>query len=205
LKNFKFITTTYYTKIMFILDMIQRNNKITQMKIAKAIGTGDAIINRYIKDLCYRGYIGKIGKNNRNMQYKLTEKGRNYFEELYLTYLFELMLVYRETKKPLVDFTQKVYKEGIKTVLLYGAGEVINVAIETLEDANFKIIGIVDDSPQKQGKLIYGYSVIPSEEISKQSFDAIIITSFSYRNAISERIKNMNVNKPVIMFGIQQI
>jgi len=205
LKNFKFLTTTYYTKIMFILDMIRQDNKITQMKIATTIGTGDAIVNRYIGDLCNKKYVEKIGKNSRNMQYKLTKKGRRYLEELYLTYLFELMLIYRDAKKPLLSFAKSIYEKGIKSVLLYGAGEVINVAIEILEDANFKIIGIVDDSPQKQGKLIYDYSVIPSEEIPKQSFDAIIITSFSYRNAISKRIKNMNVNKPIIMFGIQQI
>ena len=205
MKNFKFLTTTYYTKIMFILDMIRQDNKITQMKIATTIGTGDAIVNRYIGDLCNKKYVEKIGKNSRNMQYKLTKKGRRYLEELYLTYLFELMLIYRDAKKPLLSFAKSIYEKGIKSVLLYGAGEVINVAIEILEDANFKIIGIVDDSPQKQGKLIYDYSVIPSEEIPKQSFDAIIITSFSYRNAISKRIKNMNVNKPIIMFGIQQI
>ena len=201
MKNFKFLSTTYYTKIMFILKIIHNNHEVTQMDIAKSIGTGDAIVNRYIKDLCANKYLEKKGKNNRNIKYILTRKGDKYLEELYLTYLFELILMYKQAKEPLVDFVKNIWNENIKTVLLYGAGEVVNVAIEIIKSNGLKIAGIVDDSIIKQGKSIENYLVISSKEISKRNYDAIIITSFSYRKEILQNIKDLDINKPVMMFG----
>ena len=62
-------------------------------------------------------------------------------------------------------------------------------------------LNTVDDSIIKQGKLIENYLVISSKEIPKQNYDAIIITSFSYRKEILHNIKDLDINKPVMMFG----
>lgn len=77
-----------------------------------------------------------------------------------LTLLFGYRIVY-----PALSFWFKREKEAGENVLIYGAGESGTLTLLNLLNSpnkDLRVIGFLDDNPELEGKLIYGYPVLGS-------------------------------------------
>ena len=78
----------------------------------------------------------------------------------------------------------------------------MEVAFICLHEINLELIGIIDDSNDKQGKKIFGFSIQDPGLIKVLKPDVILVTSIRYRDKI---IKSLNKNKELSMINICSI
>ncbi len=82
-------------------------------------------------------------------------------------------------------------KYDIEDLILYSAGEVTELLLHALQETSMQLLAIADDDPARQVKELFGYPIISREEIQQYRPDAVIITTFRYRQEIYEKIKDL--------------
>jgi len=204
LKNLRFFNPTSDLKILLLLEQIQNSNKITQGKLAHYIQSAPSMINTYIKQLEREGFLVKNKKTKRNVEYLITKKGMDRKNYLLVTYMNELIELYNLTKINIELFVKKLIKRNYKNCVFYGAGETAKVIINVLNnmpELNFKLMFLIDDDINKQGKRFIDYDVVSCEDIGKYDIDVIVITSCVYEKEIRNKLRNMNYpEKKIISF-----
>ena len=195
LKNLRFFNPTSEFKILLLLEQIQNSNKTTQDKLAHYIHSAPSMINTYIKQLEKEGFLVKNKKTKRDVEYIITKKGIDRKNYLLVTYMNELIELYNSTKINIELFVKNLIKRNYKNCIFYGAGETAKVIIKVIKDMpelNFKLLFLVDDDINKQGKRFMGYDVVSCEDIGKYDVDVIVITSCVYEKEIRKKIKKLN-------------
>ena len=193
-KNLRFFNTTSEFKILLLLEQIQNSNKITQNKLAQYIHSAPSMINTYIKQLEKEGFLVKNKKTKRNVEYIITKKGVDRKNYLLVTYMNELLELYNLTKINIELFIKNLIKRNYRNCVFYGAGETAKVIINVLNDMpklDFKLLFLIDDDINKQGKKFEGYDVVSNVSIKKHDIDAIIITSCVYEKEIRNKLKKL--------------
>jgi DNA-binding MarR family transcriptional regulator len=187
LNNIKFLLPTEKIKKLLLLEQIEKNSNVTQAKLSEYIYSAPSMVNNYIKTLEKDGLLVKNKKSKRNVEYFITKKGLHKKNYLLVTFMNELIELYNLTKENIEIFIKKMEIQGIKNVVFYGAGETAKVIIKVLKDMpdiNIKLLFLVDDDKEKQGKKFEGYKVYKPKNIENQNIDAVIITSCVYGNEI---------------------
>ncbi len=195
LGNLRFFNPTSELKILLLLEQTQNSSNITQGKLAHYIHSAPSMINAYIKQLEREGFLIKNKKTKRNVEYVITKKGINRKNYLLVTYMNELIELYNLTKINIELFVKKLIKRNYKNCVFYGAGETAKVIIKVIKDMpklDFKLMFLVDDDINKQGKKFEGYDVVSNVSIKEYDIYAIIITSCVYEKEIRDKLKNMN-------------
>ena len=195
LKNLRFFNPTSELKILLLLEQIQNTNNITQDKLARYIHSAPSMINTYIKQLEKEGFLVKNKKTKRNVEYVITKKGIGRKNYLLVTYMNELIELYNLTKINIELFVKNLIKRNYKNCVFYGAGETAKVIIKVIKDMpklDFKLMFLVDDDINKQGKRFMGYNVVSCGNIKKYNVDAIVITSCVYEKEIRDKLMKLN-------------
>ena len=204
LKNLRFFNPTSEFKILLLLEQIQNSNKITQDKLAHYIHSAPSMINTYIKQLEKECFLVKNKKTKRDVEYIITKKGIDRKNYLLVTYMNELIELYNLTKINIELFVKNLIERNYKNYVFYGAGETAKVIIKVIKDMSkldFKLLFLVDDDINKQGKRFMGYDVVSCEDIGKYDVDVIVITSCVYEKEIRNKLRNMNCpDKKIINF-----
>ena len=194
LKNLRFFNPTSELKILLLLEQIQNSNKITQYKLAHYIHSAPSMINAYIKQLEREGFLVKNKKTKRNVEYIITKKGIERKNYLLVTYMNELIELYNLTKINIELFVNNLIKRNYKNCVFYGAGETAKVIIKVMKDIpklDFKLMFLVDDDIDKQGKEFEGYVVVSNANIKNHDIDVIVITSCVYEKEIRDKLKKL--------------
>lgn len=207
IKDIKFFTPTAELKELAILQFIETNEDTTQKELGEIANAAPSMINVYINDYEENGYIVRQYLSSKIVKYKITQAGIRRKNFLLITYLHELMKLYKLAKENIERFLKNLEDKGYKNILLYGAGEVAETILSVIRDREniikLNIVGIIDDDMKKQGKIILGYKIISSDMIKKYNHDAIVITSYTYEDKIRKRMEEVGYDedKVVRFFG----
>lgn len=208
LENLRFFNPTSELKILLLLEQIQNSNEITQDKLAHYIHSAPSMINTYIKQLEREGFLVKNKKTKRNVEYIITKKGIDRKNYLLVTYMNELIELYKLTKINIELFVKNLIKRNYKNCVFYGAGETSKVIIKVIKDMpklDFKLMFLVDDDINKRREKFEGYDVVSNVSIKKYDIDAIIITSCVYEKEIRNKLRKINYSeeKVISFFDIE--
>ena len=207
LKNLRFFNPTSKLKILLLLEQIQNSNKITQDKLAHYIHSAPSMINTYIQQLEKKGFLVKNKKTKRNVEYIITKKGIDRKNYLLVTYMSELIELYNLTKINIELFVKNLIKRNYRNCVFYGAGETAKVIITVMKDMpgiDFKLMCLVDDDINKQGRRFLGYDIFSYEDIIKFDVDAVVITSCVFENEIRDKLRKLKYpdEKIIVFFDV---
>lgn len=191
IKNIKFFTPTAELKELTILQHIENSEDTTQKELAELVNAAPSMINVYINDYEEKGYIIREYISTKTVKYKITSAGVRRKNYLLITYLHELLKLYRLAKENIEGFLEKLEDKGYRNILLYGAGEVAETILSVIRDrgaSRLNIAGIIDDDEAKKNKKLLGYKIISRDDIEKYNHDAIVITSYTYEDDIRRRL-----------------
>lgn len=191
----KFFNSTSELKELLLLEHIEKKPDTTQKEIAKIINGAISMVNVYIDNLEEKNYLYRNYKSAKTVYYNITPEGIKRKNYLAITYLQELLELYKLAEENVENFLLTIENKGYKNILLYGAGEVAETIMGVIngrDSENLHVVAIVDDNREKQGIKLLGYSIISGEEISKYDHDGIIITSYSFEDDIIKRLKELN-------------
>lgn len=202
-KNNFFIATKMHKEFL-ILDFMHNNEYVSQRLLSHELEISLAMINHYINTFMENGYINKVKIESNLFHYQITKSGIKRMNLLNLDYLKATQVLYFDATINLINFFNKIVALGFKKILLYGAGEVAEIIIQTINIQNIKdleIVAIIDDLPSKQNSMFGGVPVISKNEIDLFNHDGVLISSFSGSEKIEHSLSLMGYdNRNIIKF-----
>lgn len=190
----KFFSPTSDLKELLLLQHIEKNPDTTQKEIAKVIDGAPSMVNVYVDNLEEKNYLIREYKSTKTVYYKITSEGIKRKNYLAITYLHELLELYRLAEENIESFLFKLEDKGYRNILLYGAGEVAETILGIINrrtDKPLRVLALVDDDIDRQCKKLLGYKIISREEIKKYEHDGIVITSYTFEDSIRKMLYKM--------------
>jgi len=185
-----FLKPTEDLRNLQLLEEISRDSGASQRKLSERLGVALGVTNACLKKMVNKGYIKIKGINHKRISYYLTPDG--FSEKTRLTYHFLEYTVhyYIDLKKNLSEKLEFISKQGVKRVVFYGAGDVMEVAYVTIGGTGLELIGIIDDFKCEGGNKIFGFEIKGLEGIKELNPDAIVVTSIRYKDKIIDKINS---------------
>lgn len=156
------------------------------------------MVNNYIKCLKEEGVITVSGETNRTLSYHLTKHGQNELRESLLAYSCEIVQLYSAVKCEITQILNGFYREGIRTLVLFGVAETAEVVFAAIKNSPLVVIGVVDSDPTKQGNSFNGLIVQEPQKMEEINPDAVVITSFGKQDEIHECIRQLVGDKIMV-------
>ena len=191
----KFITPTTFSRRLSVLLSIQNEPQVSQHKIAKCTQLSSSMVNNYIKRLRHEGIISVQGDTNRTQSYHLTPQGRNELRESLLLYSAEIVQLYSSVKRQISEMLNGFYKEGIRTLVLFGVAETAEVVHAAIKDTALVVIGVVDSDSAKHGRPFNGLIIQAPDLVRQIRPDAVLITSFARQDEIHNDLQKLIGNE----------
>jgi DNA-binding MarR family transcriptional regulator len=159
---------------LLLLTEVERDGAVTQRSLASKLGVALGLTNLYLKRLARKGYIKITTIPSHRVRYLLTPQG--FAEKSRLTYLYmEYSLShYRDMRARLREALSQAANNGAKRVVIYGTGELAEMAYLSLREMHMTLVGFVDDNQQEA---FLSYPVWPPEVLSEWKFDAVLLAN----------------------------
>ena len=160
--------------ILRLMGEIERDSSPSQRELSRRLNLSLGLVNTFLKRLVTKGYF-KVKTMPRNrVKYFLTPKGLARKSRLTVEYLRYSVDFQREIKKLLLGKYLEMGKNGVNSLLFYGAGEVAELAYLYLQLTNIRLTGIVDDT--RSGRDFFGYRVASLVRLHRTDWDMVLLT-----------------------------
>ena len=202
LNNNTFFKPTPLYKEFMILDLIEKNKDITQREISEQIGVAVSMVNNYLDEYEEKGLIKRKYLSTKTVEYFVTKKGVEHKKILNISYLNDSLKIFKSASADIVEFLNQIIKKGFKKILLYGAGEVAEILLQTItveSNIPIEIVGVIDDDISKQNTLLIGYSILPIKSIEVYAHDGILISSYTNKEIIMKKLLKQNYDRKKIL------
>jgi FlaA1/EpsC-like NDP-sugar epimerase len=198
-----FKPTPLYKEFM-ILDSIEKNTNITQREMSSIIDASVSMVNYYLDEYETKGYIVRNYQSTKSVEYFITKIGLERKKYLNIGYLKSSQNLYNSAKENIVKFLNQIKEKGFKNILLYGAGEVTELLLHTIntsKNIDVYAIAIIDDDLKKIGTFIFNTKVISKDYINKIEHDGILISSYTNKDIMKNNLKEIGYsNNKIIEF-----
>ena len=158
-----------------ILKEIAANARITQAELARRSSLSVAMVNNYMKDLCGTGLLEYHRKTTKSVTYHLTPSGTHQLEALQLELIDEMVDMFVAAKEQIRARIVSQAQAGVQRVILFGSGNLAQLAFHALELTGTKILGVCDDNPAAVGGDFCGREVLSPSQIRFLAPDAVIV------------------------------
>jgi len=155
-----------------ILEEIEQDDTISQRTLSHKINISVGLVNRFVKRLVEKGYFKATTIPSHRIKYILTPKGMTEKTRLTYEYLRYSVKFYKELKESLQEALSEIRMNGVDTILLYGSGEIAELAILFSNVNEIEISGIIDD---EGGGSCLEINISDLSNINNFRFDAILI------------------------------
>lgn len=168
------------------LDEIERDQHISQRRLARQLGVALGLANAIVKRLIKKGYL-KITTLPRNrIKYLLTPAGMLAKSRLSYEFLRYSISYISDIRTRYARIFQHLANQGASRIIFYGAGEGAEVAFICLQEYPLKLVGIVDDQDGDQRCL--GRRVLPLSKLPTLQFDSLVITRLDSLQEARDRL-----------------
>jgi len=174
-----------------ILEEIDKDCTLSQRDLAKALNISLGSINLFIKRLEKRGYFDITTLSKRKVKYSLTPKGIAEKKRLTYEFIHYSSGFYRNIRKKLQTLFQMIAQQGVRRIVLYGAGDLAEIAYVSLQETPIHMIAVVDDD--KSGQILLGFPILASSSLSSLLFDRILVTQTEATMKALERIAEKHI------------
>lgn len=190
-RKYRFIKPSREYREISILTEIANDPYASQRALARESSLSLAVLNEYLDDLVSRGLVEIEGASPRNYRYKLTPLGVQRRNELFFDVSREIIQFYGHMKCEFRRRLEEHYAQGVRRVVLFGAAETGELVCNASLETPIEIAGIVDNDPEKQGRMLCGLPIRSPGDIAEWKPDAVIITSFGHMDEIHAQLKPM--------------
>ena len=168
---------------------IERDPQISQSALATKAGLVPSMVNTYIRKMAERGLVEKHGSSKRNTSYHLTDSGRNRRAELSRRYSIETVRLYKYAKgefRRLLGARAGALQR--KRIVVYGSAETGELSCQALIEMGCLLVGVVDNAPSQQGRLLFGHTVLSPEALESLDPEVVLVGSLGHADEIETRL-----------------
>lgn len=190
---------------------IKNDSSVTQRSLAHRLNISLGLTNAIIKNLIHRGLIKAKKNTGRKLLYIITPAGMANVSRLMYTRFQETLHYYHYTKDLLTAYLMKLYKQGEKTINIYGIGQLAEITYYAGISTPLKLNAIITDGPSKEKFL--GQQTISIANFLSQysnynilSNQKIIILSTNNPEKLNKKISRYkNMQKDLKIINIESI
>lgn len=179
-----------------LLDEVARDASVSQRSMAKSLGVALGLTNLYVKRLVRKGHIKITTIPRHRLKYLLTPRGMAEKSRLTYLYMQYSLSYYRDVRNRLKHVLSRLSQAGRKRVVVYGTGELAELAYLSLREMDMTLVGFVDG---KQHQIFLSYPVWPLDTLANWDFDALLVADLSRGKKIQARILRQGVPKEKIV------
>lgn len=176
-----------------ILDEVATGRPLTQRDLSKKLGIALGMTNNYLKRLAREGYIQSTQAERKRLHYLLTPKGIAEKSALTYQYIKRSYHFFTEARAKIGQSLSRLERDGVKSVVLYKATVLTEIAVLVLLDTNLKLVAIVDD--EMAGNQFLGQKIEPMKSLSALKFDCIVNTTEEPVETVAEHLAPYGVKK----------
>ncbi len=168
-----------------LLDQIGNNAVVTQRTLAKKLGIALGLTNLYLKRLARKGYIKSTTDHSHRVRYLLTPRGiaeRSRLTDLHMQYSLSY---YRQIRQRLRRVLSKLAREGSRQLVIYGTGELAELAYLVLREFGLTLVVFVNG---KGARTFVSCPLLTIEALPELEFDAVLIAETEDAEKIQARI-----------------
>ena len=172
---------------MHLLNEVTRSPDATQRELSRRIGVALGLTNLMLRRLAKKGYIKVTGTKRSRIQYLITPTG--ILEKSRLTYEFiqYSLQLYGRVRHSLREQLVKLASTGRRKILLYGTGELAEIAYLTIREMGLQVVGVTADAPMSGSFLDYPIRSI--REVSPEEYDWVVVTPLLDDDQAVERLR----------------
>jgi len=174
-----------------LLEEIAQRPDVSQRTLASRLGIAVGLANLLIRQLARKGYIKATSVDRKRLRYLLTPEGIAEKTRLTYEYFDASLYLYKKVRKTLRETLTRLREEGADAVVLYGRGELAEVAYLTLREMGLAPVAVVDQAP---GGEFLGYPVIDESALAGLTFDCIVVTSLEHTDDCVRRLEAAGVS-----------
>jgi len=172
-------------RALFVLQEVEQNPLLTQRSLAKKLGVALGLTNLYLKRLVKKGYV-KITTIPRNrIRYILTPYGFAEKSRLTYEYLQYSLTYYRDIRHRLNHTLAVLEKAGVKRIVVFGVGELAELAYLSIQESNLVLVGFAADGP---GDRFLSLPRGTLDSVKEWNFDTILISELGNVEVMRTRI-----------------
>ena len=179
-----------------LLNEVERDSHVTQRSLATKLDVALGLTNLYLKRLARKGYIKITTIPSHRITYLLTPRGMAEKSRLTYAYMQYSLSYYREMRQRLKQVLTELSQAGAKRIVVYGTGELAELAYLTLREMDLTLVGFVDGA---QGQTFLSYPLWPVEALSNWNYDSVLIADLTDTNKIHARLLRAGVPKDKIV------
>ena len=189
---------------MQILQELDRAPQATQRDLSKRIGVALGLTNLILRRLITKGYIKITGTKRNRILYLITPKGLLEKSRLTYEYIEYSLQYYRGVRQFLRERLEFFKEGGHQKILLFGTGELAEIAYLTIQELGLELIGVI--AYQKDIQTFLQYPVQGLSDISLFHFDGIIVASLKSREAVRQNLLEAGVpSEKIIMIPDRRV
>ena len=176
---------------LHLLDELSRSPEATQRELSKRIGVALGLTNLMLWRLAKKGYIKIKGTKRSRIRYLITPQG--ILEKSRLTYEFieYSLALYSRVRRFLREQLAILAQTGHRRVLLYGTGELAELAFLAVREIGLDLVGVVDLAPEREWFL--GYSVQRVSDVPSSAYDRLLVSSWRAADGGLQRLVDAGV------------
>jgi DNA-binding MarR family transcriptional regulator len=160
--------------ILRLMGEIERDASPSQRELSSRLNLSLGLVNTFTKRLVNKGYF-KVKTMPRNrVKYFLTPKGLARKSRLTVEYLQYSVNFYKDIKNLLINKFKEMEKARLNTVMLFGAGEVAELAYLYMQLTDLQLVGIIDD--RQDGGDFFEFGVDALDLLDQKDWDVILLT-----------------------------
>ena len=142
-----------------ILKTIEADASVSQRKLSSQMELNVASVNFALKNLIQKGFVTKVGENQRRTKYYITSEGLR--EKTHLAYKFYCQNIpyYKEVRNN-IEARIVEAANGIKSdIAIYGTSEFAETTYTVVSKMGLKFIGFFIEDTKITNEKIFGYDV----------------------------------------------
>ncbi len=157
--------------LLGVLDLVERDPKVTQRSLAKELGIALGLANAYLKRCIHKGLVKVSQVPPRRYAYYLTPQGFSEKSRLTASYLAYSFSFFRQARAQLSDILTTAVARGQRRLVLLGEGDLAEIAQLIAMKHPVKIAGVLPASSDAER--------LAAELAALDPVDAVVITAAS--------------------------
>ncbi len=180
-----------------ILEELEGKHTPSQRYLSNQLNISLGLVNSFLKRLSQKGYFKATSIPKNRVKYILTPKGALEKSRLTYAYVQHSFKFYRDARKKLRNTLKQLDRQGTKSIVFYGAGDLAEIAYLTLQETAIKLEGIVDG--EHRSKPFFKLRIQPPEFLHTVPDKKILITKIDTDNTIREKLVHYGVKEENII------
>ncbi|MBA7512464.1 hypothetical protein ES705_04469 [subsurface metagenome] len=145
---------------------------LSQRSLAHKLNISLGLTNSILQNLIHRGLIKAKKMTGRKILYLITPKGIVQATNFIYDRVRETQHYYQYTKDLLTTHFTNLYDKGVKKVVVYGTGQLAEIAYLSLLDSPLKIHSILTDDSAFSKKKFLGHEILTLSEFVQKISEA---------------------------------